>query len=618
MMERLREGVNSVAVKIILGLIILSFVFTGVSGYLGGGSSTAAKVGNTEISRAEFEMAYQNERNRAQQQMGDYFTSQLGDPAFVQSFRQRVLDQMVNQILLEQYAESMGLRVSDQKVREVLLSMPQFQSNGQFDQEVYQAALRRGGYNAESFAEYLRSDMVRQKILGAVEQSEFVLPKEVAQASMLLTQTRDIRTVTIQPSEMAKAIVPTAEQLQEFYKNNPDRFTRPEQYKISYVELSAKQMKKSDVVTDKEAKDFYEKNIDRYSTQEQRSLSHILVQDEAKAKELLAQLKAGSDFATVAKENSEDLGSAENGGALGWVEKGVMDPKFEAAAFALQSTGDYSDVVKSDFGYHIIKLDALKAPQAKPFAKVVDEIKTEMADQQAVDRFYDLQNKLETVAFEFPDSLDDAAEAVGQKVVTTDFISNADAPAVLKTPAVMQELQTPEVSEDGLNSAVVEVDPEHIIVVRIEDSRPQTVLPYQEVAEQVKAQYQQVEGRKQATELADKVVTALEAGDNSLLTDKHLSFSDVENINRSSALSNTVFAIPRPTEDAKHYAKSVDANGNIVVIELVKVNNKIDAQYNEQIGQQLKSGLVQQDLMGLLQTLRQKTDIEYHLSGDAQ
>ncbi|PMM83679.1 peptidylprolyl isomerase [Vibrio breoganii] len=618
MMERLREGVNSIAVKIILGLIILSFVFTGVSGYLGGGNSTAAKVGNAEVSRAEFEMAYQNERNRAQQQMGDYFTSQLGDPAFVQSFRQRVLDQMVNQVLLEQYAESMGLRISDQQIREVLLSMPQFQSNGQFDQEVYQASLRRGGYNAESFAEYLRSDLVRQQILSAIEQSEFVLPQEVAQASMLLTQKRDIRTITIDPNEMAKSVELTDEQLQEFYQNNPERFTRPEQFKVSYVELSAEKMNQSDAVTDEEAKDFYEQNIDRYSTQEQRSLSHILVQDEAKADELLAELKAGADFAQVAKDSSEDFGSAEEGGALGWVEKGVMDPAFEEAAFALQNTGDYTEVVKSDFGYHIIKLDDLKAAQAKPFAEVAAEIKTEVAEQQAVDRFYALQNELETVAFEYPDSLDDAAEAVGQKVNTTDFVSVADAPEVLKSPAVMQELQTPEVREDGLNSAVVEVDPEHIIVVRIEDSRPQTVLPYEEVAAQVKEQLQQVEGRNQANELAAQVADALEAGDNTVLAENNLNFSEVQSVDRGSDLSRTVFAMPRPSEGNLHYAKSIDATGNIVIIELNKVVSEIDDQFNAQISEQLQTGHVQQDLMGLVQTLRNTTDIEYYISGDAQ
>lgn len=618
MMERLREGVNSIAVKIILGLIILSFVFTGVSGYLGSGNNSAAKVGNAEISRGEFEMAYQNERNRMQQQMGDYFSSQLADPAFVQSFRKNVLDQMINQVLLEQYAEAMGMRVSDQQVRDEILKMPQFQNNGKFDQEIYLASLRRGGYNADSFAEYLRSDMVRKQILSAVEQSDFVLPKEVAQAAQLLTQKRDIRTVTINPAEFAKNVDLTDEQLQQFYQNNPERFTRPEQYKISYVELSAEKMSQGDVITDAQAQDYYQQNIDKYSSEAQRSLSHILVQDQDKAEELLAQLNDGADFATLARENSEDFGSADMGGSLGWVEKGVMDPAFEEAAFALNSVGDVSDVVQSDFGFHIIKLDQEKASEAIPFADVADEIKVEMAEQQAVDRFYALQNELETVAFEYPDSLTDAAEAVGQPVVTTDFVSQADAPQVLKSAAVMQALQTVEVLEDGLNSEVIEIAPEHVIVVRIDDSRPQTVLAYEEVAAQVKQQLADIEGRKQATELAAKVVDMLEAGDDSLLSENNLTFSEVNSVDRTSDLAATVFSMKRPIAGAPQYATSTDLNGNIVIIELSKVNSDIDPQFNTQIEAQLKRGQVQQDLTGLLQTLRNTTDIEYYVIGDGQ
>ncbi|GAM77821.1 peptidyl-prolyl cis-trans isomerase ppiD [Vibrio ishigakensis] len=337
MMERLREGVNSIAVKIILGLIILSFIFTGVSGYLGGGSNVAAKVGNAEISRQDFEMAYQNERNRMQQQLGDYFSQQLGDPAFVQTFRKEVLDRMVNQVLLEQYASNLGMRVSDQQVRDMILGMPQFQSNGQFDQEVYQAFLRRAGFNADSFAEYLRSDLVRQQILQALESSDFVLPKEVAQTAQLVTQKREIRTVSLSPSEMAKTIELSDEELNKFYQDNPQRFTRPEQYKVSYIELSAEQMKSSDSVSDEKAQEYYKDNIDKYTSAEQRSLSHILVQDQAKADEVLAKLNAGEDFAAVAKEYSEDVGSAEEGGSLGWVEKGVMDQRLKMQPLLLKT-----------------------------------------------------------------------------------------------------------------------------------------------------------------------------------------------------------------------------------------------------------------------------------------
>ena len=180
MMDRLREGASSIAVKIILGIIILSFVFAGVGSYIvGGGNNSAAKVGNTEIGRGEFEQAYQNERNRMQAQLGDYFSNLLADPSYVATFRKSVLDRMVNDLLLEQHAQSLGLRVSDQQVRNMIVDMPQFQVEGKFDQEVYQATLRRAGFSPDSFAEYLRRDLVRNQLLSAIQGSDFSLEGEV-------------------------------------------------------------------------------------------------------------------------------------------------------------------------------------------------------------------------------------------------------------------------------------------------------------------------------------------------------------------------------------------------------------------------------------------------------
>ena len=207
-MDRLREGVNSIAVKIILGLIILSFVFAGVGSYItGGGNNAAAKVGNTEIGRGEFEQAYQNERNRMQSQLGDYFAQMLADPAYVESFRKSVLDRMINNVLLEQQAESLGLRISDSQIRTMILEMPQFQTAGQFDQEVYQAALRRAGFSAESFAEYMRRDLMRNQLVTALQGSEFVLQGEIDTQSKLIAQTRDIRTVTLSVADLAKSLI---------------------------------------------------------------------------------------------------------------------------------------------------------------------------------------------------------------------------------------------------------------------------------------------------------------------------------------------------------------------------------------------------------------------------
>ncbi|MGF1778063.1 peptidylprolyl isomerase [Vibrio nomapromontoriensis] len=616
MMERMREGVNSIAVKIILGLIILSFVFAGVGSYIAGGSgNTAAKVGNVEIGRGEFEQAYQNERNRMQSQMGDYFSTLLADPNYVESFRKSVLDRMINDVLLEQHAESLGLRIGDAQIRQMILEMPQFQSNGKFDQDIYQATLRRAGFSADSFAEYLRTDLVRNQLLSALQGSEFTLPSEIELQSQLLTQTRDIKTLTLSLAEFAQQAQITDEEIQQYYDANPAQFTRPEQLKVSYVELSAQALKDNVEISDEQIQQYYDEHLDKYSTSEQRKVSHILVQgdDEAKAQALLDELNAGADFATLAQEKSEDIGSAEEGGSLGWIERDVMDPAFEEAAFGLKNVGDVTALVKSDFGYHIIKLDEIKASESKPLTEVKDEISAELVDQLAVDDFYNLQNELEKIAFEYPDSLDDAAAAIKQNVVTTDFISLSELPDVLQNQSVVQALQSPEVKEDGLNSEAMEVAPEHIVVVRVEDIRAETVLPLGEVKAQVTSQLASVKGEQAAMELGVQLVNELKEGNTDALTANQLSFGELETIDRSSPLAGTVFAMTKPAEGALTFAQAKDADGNVVVVELSKVASNADPMYNEQISAQMERAATQQDLASVLTILRKNTEIEYFI-----
>ncbi|MEF1255466.1 MULTISPECIES: peptidylprolyl isomerase [unclassified Vibrio] len=616
MMDRLREGVNSIAVKIILGLIILSFVFAGVGSYIVGGSNnSAAKVGNVEIGRGEFEQAYQNERNRMQAQLGDYFSNLLADPSYVESFRKSVLDRMVNDLLLEQHAESLGLRVSDTQVRTMILEMPQFQVDGKFDQEIYQAALRRAGFSADSFAEYLRRDLVRNQLMTAIQGSDFSLPGEVEAQSKLLTQTRDIKKVTLSLADFAAKAELSEEEINEYYQLNPERYTRPEQVKVAYVELSAQKLKENIEISDEQAEKYYQEHIDKYSSEEQRRVSHILIEgdDEAKAQAILDELNAGADFAALAEEKSDDFGSASEGGSLGWIERDVMDPSFEEAAFALKNVGDMTGLVKSDFGYHIIKLDELKDSVAKSYQEVAEEVKQELRDQQAVDQYYALQSELEKVAFEYPDSLDEAAKAISAKIETTDFISQVDAPELLNAPAVLQAIVSPEVKEDGLNSEVIEVAPEHVVVVRVEDSRNETVLPLEQVRADVTKSLANVKGEQAAIELAQNLVAELKQGKQELLAESGLSFGEMETLDRSSPFSDVVFSMAKPVDGEKEFAQAKDLNGDVVVVELVNVASKFDPQYNQQIGAQLTQVNAQQDLSGLISILRKTIDIEYYI-----
>ena len=618
MMDRLRDGVNSIAIKVILGVIILAFVFAGMGSYLThGGSNAAAKVGKTEISRQAFEQAYQNERNRMQSQLGDYFSNLMADPNYVNALRKSVLDRMINNILLEQYAHTLGLKVSDAQVQHMILTLPEFQKDGKFDQQTYQALLARAGYAPDQFAEYLRKDLLRNQLLGAIEGSSFALKGEVEAQNKLISETRDIRTITLSPTEFSKQVKLDEKDIAAYYKAHTSNFVRPAQVKVAYIELSGKELKKQVSVSDSEAKAYYQGHLAKYSTQPQREVSHILIKgDLDKAKKILAELKAGANFAELAKKDSQDPGSAKEGGSLGWIEKGVMAPEFEKAAFALQKVGSLSGIVKTSFGYHIIKLDALKKSQTKPFKEVVAEIKADLNDQKAADKFYQLQTKLEKVAYESPDSLDAAAKAIGQPIHTTGFITQADAPKLLQSQTVFQALMQPEVKEDGMNSKTIEVGPEDVVVVRVEDSREKTVLPLKQVRKQVVTQLSLEQGQKNAQSLADNLVKGLDKGDTSLLKKNGLSFSPSEVITRRSPLAQQVFAMAKPAKGKPVYSKTGDRTGNIVVVQLDKVEQKLRPEYNGQIASQLNQLDAQQDLTAVLGVLRKNADITVSIGND--
>ncbi|MBL4829579.1 MAG: peptidylprolyl isomerase [Aliivibrio sp.] len=615
MMERLREGASSLAVKIILGLIIFSFVFAGVGSYLGSGSQPiAATVGDREISRNEFEQAYQNERSRMQSQLGEYFSTLLGDPQYVQQFRKTILDRMINDILLNQRAQELGLRVSDAQVRTELMKMPAFQNAGQFDKEVYASALRRAGYTPEGFAETMRQDMTRNQLLVALQSSDFTLEHEIDYLSELEVQQREIRTITFDIAQLAEQTEITEEAIKAFYDNNQSQFMRPDQVKVSYIELSGDALKSSVSVSDEDIEKYFTENQDKYSTLEKRRVSHILIQgdDKEKAQAILDRVNNGDDFAIVAAEVSDDTFSAEKGGALDWFERGVMDPAFEKAAFELTNVNDRTELVKSAFGYHIIQLDGIEASVTKPLAEVKAGIVTALQENKAEEAFYELESTLTEVAFEMPDSLVDAAEAVNGQIKVSEFFSRSSIPQELSAPAVSQAIFSPEVREDGLNSAVIEIAPEHVIVVRVDDSRPAAVLPLVDVSDAVKAQLARNLAEQQAQTLATDTITALqsESGDK-FLADNNLSFTDTRTIARDDVLAQEVFKIAKPSESKSVYVQARDESSNIIIIALDGVLSVSNESMKPQVSARLARSQTQQELSAVLDVLRSEQSISY-------
>lgn len=620
MMERIREGTNSLAVKIILSLIIFSFAFAGVGSYLAGGSNPpAATVGDKEISRAELDRAYQNERARMQQQAGEQFNQLLGNPEYVKRFRQNILDRMINDLLLEQAASELGLRVSDAQVKAAIRAMPQFRQGGQFNNDRYQAALRQTGMSADEFANYMRTDLMRQQLVNGLQGSGFVLPSELENLYRLEAQSRQVRTITLPVADFAEQISLTDDELEAYYQANRDDYIQPRMVKVAYVELTGEGLANEVQISDEAIATYYQENQSQYGSQERRKVSHILIEgtgDEAKAKaqQALERLNQGAAFAALAKEMSDDTFSAEQGGSLDWIEPDVMDPAFEKAAYALSEKGDVSGLVQSDFGYHIIRLDDIDPADVTPLAEVKDDIRTELQQARAADRFYAQSTTLAEVAFEEANGLEPAADAVNSKVQYTDYFALDAATGLMARPQIQQALDSYDVRENGLNSELIELSGEHAIVVRLDDVKPEKQLSFAEVKDQVRETLAAEKGQEQAKETAGDLIAQLE--ESGEVTGSDYTFSAPITLNRVSqqqAVAELAFSLPQPASDNASYGVTQNRQGDVVVVALdkVMVPEVPDISPQSQMAARVQRAMSNMSLSATLQALREEVDVTY-------
>ncbi|KEY90936.1 peptidyl-prolyl cis-trans isomerase D [Candidatus Photodesmus blepharus] len=612
-MESFRQSKNSVAVKAILSLIVFSFLFTGFGSYWNSNSvSFAARVDRTKITLNDLERVYQGERDRITSQLGDTFESLFLDPKYATSFRRSILDRMINDLLLEKYSKSLGLAVNDSEIHRTIFNMEEFQDNGKFDKKVYRDTLRRSGLSSKSFEQHLRrSYLLYEQLIPALQSSNFILKGEMEAYHQLITQVRNIRRITIPIENFSSKISLDDQKIAEYYKENPDIFTQPEQMKFSYVELSLESLKKQIVIKKNEAMEYYQKNLDKYTSEEQRKVSQIFVRGDnrEKAQKILDKLNTGTDFFLLAKESSESVVDTE----LGWIERNVMDYEFEKAAFSLKELGEVSGLVKSNFGYHIIRLDDMKGSSIQPYQQVVNQIREDLTVQQANEEFYKLRSELEKSAFESPYSLNDAAQAINQKVYSTGFISQKEYPEILKKPGVFQAIATKEVKEDGLNSEIIEISPDHLIVIRVEDFHDPILLSLETVSDAVATRLIQIRSEEEAVKFSKELIISLELDDKKILERNNLKFSPIEQIDRNSSLADVVFSMKKPVDGRPVYYQDKDLNGDIIIVALYNTESKANPDYDHEIAAQLTKFNSDQEISSVLNVLRSSADIEYYI-----
>lgn len=575
MMDNLRTAANSVVIKIIFGIIIVSFILTGVSGYLiGGGDSYAAKVNGQEISRGQFENAVAGERNRMQQQLGEQFSELAANENYMKTMRQQVLDRLIDEALLDQYARHLGLGISDEQVKKAIFATKAFQNNGTFDNTRYNALINQMGMNADQYAQALRNQMVSQQLINAIAGTDFMLKGETDELATLVAQQRIVREAILDVNALAAKQTVTDQEITSYYEQNKNSFMAPEQFRVSYIKLDAANMQQD--ASDADIQAYYDQHQDEFTQPQRNRYSVIQTKTEDEAKAVLDALSKGADFAQLAKEKSSDIISARNGGDMGWLEPATTPDELKNAG--LKEKGQLSGAIKSSVGFLVVRLDDIQPAKVKPLADVRDDLAAKVKQEKGLDAFYALQQKVSEAASNDNVSLTGAEQAAGVKAVETGWFGRNNLPEELNFKPVADAIfnggLVGENGTPGSNSDIITVDGDRAFVIRVSEHKPEAVKPLDEVKTQVTDIVKHNKAQQQAKLDADKLLAALKAGKgDEALKAAGLSFGEAKTLTRTGQdpLSQAAFALPLPAKDKPSYGVASDMQGNVVLLALDEV-----------------------------------------------
>ncbi len=521
MFEAVRN--NKRVAQVILAILIVPFAFFGMDAYFSdsGSANEAARVGGTSITAWEFGEAVREQQDRLRQGSGQV------DRALLESaeLRRAVLENLINQRVLALYAAENRLVVVPQQLQATIAGVPSFQENGSFSLQRYETMLRAQGMAPASFEAGLAHDLRVQQIVAAVGDAGIVPKQSVRRLLDAQLESRSVREFRLSAKALAADVSVDDAQINAYYEANPARFERPARLQAEYLVFDRAAVERAIEVAEDAVRAFYDGNPQRFGVPEERQARHILLSLDAGAEQvevervmadaraLVEQLRADpARFAALAKEKSQDPGSASNGGDLGFFARGVMVGAFEDAVFELQK-GVIGEPVRSDFGVHIVEVTDIKPSSVKPFEAVREEIVAELRAQEAGRRFAELAEQFSNTVYEQPDSLQPAADALGLKTVTTDWISRDSAPAPLDEERVISALFGDEAVQKSRNTEAIEVGNGTLVSARVKAFEPARRLPLEEVRDRIVELVRIEQGRVKAASEGEAMLAALRKGE---------------------------------------------------------------------------------------------------------
>ena len=589
MLQNIRDNSQGWIAKTIIGIIVMLLALTGFEAIFNAASNNqnAAEVNGEEISRYDLDQAMNMQRRQLAQQLGQDFDASLLDDRLL---RDSALGSLIDRMLLLQSAKNANFAFSSEALDQLILQTPEFQVDGAFSAARFDQVIQQMGYSRLQFRQLLEQEMLIGQLRAGISGTGFVTDQQVDNFARLEMQTRDFATLTL-PAQQ-EAIEVGDEQIKEYYEANADRFRTPEQVIVEYVELKKESFFDQVEVSDEELQELYQKQIANLA--EQRRAAHILIEtggelsdDEAKAKidEIATRVKNGGDFAAVAKE----------------------------ALYALNE-GEVSAPVKSEFGWHIIKLLGVQSPEVPAFESLKPQLVRELKAQQVEQRFVETSKQLEDSAFEASD-LAQPAQELGLMVQTTEAFGRDGGEGITANRQVIQAAFSDEVLVDGANSSVIELDPDTSIALRVKEHLKPAAIPLADVREDIVQQLQRSLAAEAARAKGEQLLADLRKGQQP----DDAQWQAVEAATRSQegvapALLQAVFRMPRPEQqDKPSYSGVALSNGDYAVVRLNGVNEPEAALTDEEklnYRRFLASRVGQQDFAAFRQKLQAEAEIE--------
>ncbi len=621
MLQSIRDKTSGWIAYLIVFLISVPFALWGVNSYLGGGEvPPAAVVNGQEITIQDLDSAYASYRRRLTQMFGGTIPEAFGNESLM---KEQVLSQMVEEFALRSYVEKNNYRISDRRLNQVIRSMDTFHTEGEFDAEIYQRQVASLGYTTAGFESELRRTQAMQQLKTGISATAFGIPKDFQKLASLKNQTRTVRVITRPLS--AESYEVNREEISSYFEEHQSRYMTDEQIKIDYIELSLEGVKANIEVSMDRLQDRYNQSKDAYTSAEVRSASHILLtvpadaidadalQIEDKINEIRSQIDSGANFAELAGKHSQDPVSAEEGGNLGDIERGMMVQPFEAALFDLE-VDEVSQPIKTSFGWHLIKLNSLSGGEIQSYEEVrtaiEDEIKTELAENQ----IYDLTENLANLAYEQPDSLIPATEQLGLVLETSDWFSRVAGEGIASESKIRNAAFSADVLNQRRNSEAIELADNRIVFIHLNDHKESVPRSLEEISDAIVEEIKTNKSREYNSEAGKSALEGLRSGMSleSVASDWNVDIVEPEPLKRSSSsvdseIAKLAFTMASPDAGAVYQGVS-HGNGAYSLVELLSVDTE-DSSIDDQQLKVFQTSLAGQEYQSVIKVVGSRADV---------